>query len=141
MAQKPEYRTAEARSKHRDALNAEIESHLKDRSSAQWIERLNEAGVPCGPIYSIDQVFADPQVRHLGIAQKVAGKPNARCIWSASRYRCRGRRRVLRRDRRNSASTRMRCSKNLASSRARSPRCIRRRRCSYSIVMPGRDEE
>ena len=75
MAQKPEYRTAEARSKHRDALNAEIESHLKDRGSAQWIERLNAAGVPCGPIYSIDQVFADPQVRHLGIAQKVAGKP------------------------------------------------------------------
>ncbi len=74
MAQKPEYRTAEARSKHRDALNAEIESHLKDRSSAEWIERLNDAGVPCGPIYSIDQVFADPQVRHLGIAQDVAGK-------------------------------------------------------------------
>ena len=76
MAQKPEYRTAEARSKHRDALNAEIESHLRDRSSAEWIERLNEAGVPCGPIYSIDQVFADPQVRHLEIARKVAGKHN-----------------------------------------------------------------
>ncbi len=74
MAQKPEYRTAEARSKHRDALNAEIESHLKDRGSSEWIERLNDAGVPCGPIYSIDQVFADPQVRHLGIAQNVAGK-------------------------------------------------------------------
>ena len=28
----------------------------------------NEAGVPCGPIYSIDQMFADPQVKHLGIA-------------------------------------------------------------------------
>ncbi len=73
MAQKPEYRTAEARSKHRDALNAEIEACLKDRSSAEWIERLNSAGVPCGPIYSIDQVFADPQVRHLGIAEKVGG--------------------------------------------------------------------
>jgi crotonobetainyl-CoA:carnitine CoA-transferase CaiB-like acyl-CoA transferase len=73
LAQQPEYRTAEARLKHRDALNAEIESHLQSRTSAEWVEHFNKAGVPCGPIYSIDQVFADPQVRHLGIAQKVAG--------------------------------------------------------------------
>jgi len=32
---------------------------------------LNRAGVPCGPVNSIDQVFADPQVQHLGIAQSV----------------------------------------------------------------------
>ena len=73
LAQKPEYRTAEARSQHRDALNAAIETHLQSRSSAEWVEHFNKAGVPCGPIYSIDQVFADPQVRHLGIAQAVAG--------------------------------------------------------------------
>ena len=40
-------------------------------ASAHWIELLNEAGVPCGPINTIDQVFADPQVRHLGLAQGV----------------------------------------------------------------------
>ena len=73
LAQKPEYRTAEARSKHRDALNAEIETHLQSRTGAEWVEYFNKVGVPCGPIYSIDQVFADPQVRHLGIAQTVAG--------------------------------------------------------------------
>ena len=39
------------------------------RRSAEWIEIFNKAGVPCGPIYNIDQVFADPQVKHLGIAQ------------------------------------------------------------------------
>ena len=44
------------------------------RTSADWIERLNEAGVPCGPIYSIDQMFADPQVEHLGMAQPVKRK-------------------------------------------------------------------
>ena len=38
------------------------------------MKELNAAGVPCGPIYSIDQVFADAQVEHLGIAQDV---PNA----------------------------------------------------------------
>ena len=73
LAQKKEYRTAEARSKHRDALNAEIETHLQSRTGAEWVEHFNKVGVPCGPIYSIDQVFADPQVRHLGIAQTVAG--------------------------------------------------------------------
>ncbi len=74
LLQKADYRTTAARSKNRDALNAEIETYLKDHTSAEWVERFNKAGVPCGPIYSIDQVFADPQVRHLGIAQSVAGK-------------------------------------------------------------------
>jgi crotonobetainyl-CoA:carnitine CoA-transferase CaiB-like acyl-CoA transferase len=68
------YRTAADRSTHRDALNAEIEACLKDRTSAEWIDELNKAGVPCGPIYSIDKVFADRQVRHLGIAQDVTRK-------------------------------------------------------------------
>jgi crotonobetainyl-CoA:carnitine CoA-transferase CaiB-like acyl-CoA transferase len=74
LTKNQDYRTAEARSKNRDALNAEIESYLQRRGSAEWVEQFNNAGVPCGPIYSIDQVFADPQVRHLGIAQSVAGK-------------------------------------------------------------------
>ena len=45
------------------ALNAEIEKHTVKRTSAEWIEHLNEAGVPCGPIYTIDKMFADPQVQ------------------------------------------------------------------------------
>ena len=40
---------------------------------------LNEEGVPCGPIYSIDQVFSDPQVQHLGIAQSVV-RPNGETL-------------------------------------------------------------
>lgn len=73
LLHKPEYRTAAARSDNRDALTADMESHLKNRSSAEWVDRLNHAGVPCGPIYSIAEVFADPQVRHLGMAQSVSG--------------------------------------------------------------------
>ena len=42
---------------------------MAKRSSQDWIESLSEAGVPCGPINSIDQTFAEPQVQHLGIAQ------------------------------------------------------------------------
>src|SRR5262249_23712735 len=52
-------------------LNAEISRHTPKRTSAEWVERLNAAGVPCGPIYSVDQVYADPQVVHLEMAQPV----------------------------------------------------------------------
>ncbi len=71
LAAHPDYATAAARLEHRDALNAEIDKILSSRPSTDWVEALNEAGVPCGPIYSIDQVFSDPQVKHLGIAQSV----------------------------------------------------------------------
>jgi crotonobetainyl-CoA:carnitine CoA-transferase CaiB-like acyl-CoA transferase len=67
----PKYATGPARLKNRDALNAAIDSYLADRTSAEWIARLNAAGVPCGMINSIDKVFADPQVQHLGIVQNI----------------------------------------------------------------------
>ena len=65
----PDYATIALRSKNRDALNAAIGTYMAKRPTAEWIEILNKAGVPCGPIYSIDQVFGDAQVKHLGIAQ------------------------------------------------------------------------
>ena len=71
LMQRPEYATAADRLRNRDALNAELETFLATRSNAEWLDRLNEAGVPCGPIHSIDQVFADPQVSHLGIVREV----------------------------------------------------------------------
>src|SRR6266550_1401978 len=74
LMQRPEYQTAAERSKHRDALNADMEKYTIKRASAEWIELLNKAGVPCGPIYTIDQVYSDPQVVHLGIAQPVKTK-------------------------------------------------------------------
>ena len=70
----PDYATSPARSKNRDALNATMDTYTIKRSSAEWVEALNAAGVPCGPIYSIDQMFEDDQVKHLGMAQDV---PNA----------------------------------------------------------------
>jgi formyl-CoA transferase len=71
----PEFNTADLRSKNRGALNAEIETRTKEKLSAEWIDIFNKAGVPCGPIYSIDQMFDDPQVKHLAIAQN-ATRPN-----------------------------------------------------------------
>ena len=52
--------------------------YLLGRTSADWVERFNKAGVPCGPIYAIDQMFADPQVEHLGIAQSVTKKDKSK---------------------------------------------------------------
>jgi crotonobetainyl-CoA:carnitine CoA-transferase CaiB-like acyl-CoA transferase len=71
MINKPEYATGQNRSKNRDALNAEINRLTAQRPSAEWVERFNTAGVPSGPIYSIDQMFADPQVKHVAMAQPV----------------------------------------------------------------------
>ena len=70
-----DYKTGLLRSKNRNAVNSAIEAKTVARPSAAWIDIFNTAGVPCGPIYSIDQVFADEQVKHLGIAQG-AKKPN-----------------------------------------------------------------
>ena len=71
MLTNPNYKDAKSRSVNRKALNAEIDTYTIHKSSAEWIDTFNKAGVPCGPIYNIDQVFADPQVKHLGIAQPV----------------------------------------------------------------------
>jgi crotonobetainyl-CoA:carnitine CoA-transferase CaiB-like acyl-CoA transferase len=71
MLKNPAYATSKARSENRKVLNEEIGTYTQHKSSAEWIDIMNKAGVPCGPIYNIDQVFADPQVQHLGIAQSV----------------------------------------------------------------------
>jgi crotonobetainyl-CoA:carnitine CoA-transferase CaiB-like acyl-CoA transferase len=67
----PLFNTPKARRQNRDKLNAIMEEVTATKSSAEWIDILNRAGVPCGPIYRIDEMFADPQVKHLGIAQAV----------------------------------------------------------------------
>ena len=67
----PRYADGAARSDNRDALNAAIDGHTQNYTSENLIALLNAAGVPCGPIYSVDQVFQDPQVKHLGMAQPV----------------------------------------------------------------------
>ena len=65
------FRSPGVRSKNRDAMNAEIEAITVGRSSEAWIKAFNDAGVPAGYIYSIDEVFNDPQVKHLQMASPV----------------------------------------------------------------------
>ena len=66
-----EFKNAKERLKHRDYLNKLIEEVTITKTSDEWVEKLEKVGVPCGPINSIDKVFDDPQVKHLGIAQSI----------------------------------------------------------------------
>jgi crotonobetainyl-CoA:carnitine CoA-transferase CaiB-like acyl-CoA transferase len=67
----PDFATVPLRARNRAALIGHLTDIMRRHPSAFWVELLNKAGVPCGPINTIDQVFADPQVRHLGIARAV----------------------------------------------------------------------
>ena len=67
-AQDERFNSADRRSKNRHELNAMIADKTKHRTSAEWVEALNDAGVPTGPIYDMAGMFADEQVKHLGIA-------------------------------------------------------------------------
>jgi crotonobetainyl-CoA:carnitine CoA-transferase CaiB-like acyl-CoA transferase len=78
LAADPDYSSGKARLRNRDRLNAAIEAITRTRPAAEWVEILNRAGVPCGPIYRIDQVFADEQVRHLGIARPIESPAHGR---------------------------------------------------------------
>jgi formyl-CoA transferase len=71
LLERPEYKDPRSRSRHRDVLCEEISEYLRKRTTEEWVELLNGVGIPCGPIYSVDQVFADPQVVHLGVATPV----------------------------------------------------------------------
>jgi len=71
LIEHPDYATPKDRRQHRDKLNELIGGITVTMTTDALIERLNAAGIPCGPIYTIDQTFADPQVRHLGVAQPV----------------------------------------------------------------------
>jgi formyl-CoA transferase len=65
------FSSSKARYANRELMNETINTITKQRPSEEWIKLLNEAGVPCGPINSIDKTFADDQVQFLEMAQKV----------------------------------------------------------------------
>jgi crotonobetainyl-CoA:carnitine CoA-transferase CaiB-like acyl-CoA transferase len=78
LASDPDFANGKGRSRNRDRLNAAIEAITRTRTSAEWIEVLNHAGVPCGPIYRVDEVFADPQVRQMGITRTIESPSRGR---------------------------------------------------------------
>jgi crotonobetainyl-CoA:carnitine CoA-transferase CaiB-like acyl-CoA transferase len=68
LAKAPEYATLDLRFRNRPKLTAILSDIFKTKSSSHWLDKLEQRGVPAGPIYRLDEVFADPQVEHLGIA-------------------------------------------------------------------------
>ncbi|THD75556.1 MAG: CoA transferase [Bradyrhizobium sp.] len=72
MATDPRFATSALRGRNKQALNEMIAGALRAKTSREWFELLVEAGLPCGPVYSINDVFADPQVQELRIARSVA---------------------------------------------------------------------
>jgi formyl-CoA transferase len=71
LSDHPNFSDSEARSQNREQLNAKLSEYFLQKSSNEWIEELNEAGVPCGPIYQINEMWVDPQVRHLEMSRPV----------------------------------------------------------------------
>ena len=67
----PRFASHEKRSANRGDLNELVAGRLRTQSTSYWVEALNAAGVPCGPVYRMDEVFADQQVRHLAMTQDV----------------------------------------------------------------------
>ena len=67
-----EWKTQAGRTKHRAALSEAIGEITRRKPSSYWLEVFESAGIPAGPINTIDKVFADPQVQHLGIAAPIA---------------------------------------------------------------------
>jgi CoA:oxalate CoA-transferase len=62
LRERPEFATNALRAENRTAINAEIEARTMRETSEHWINVLNEAGVPCSQVMTLEQVFADPQV-------------------------------------------------------------------------------
>ena len=69
--ERPEFASDPDRVRNRRVLNEEINRALAAKTSQEWVDAFNQAGVPCGPIYTLDKVFQDPQVKHLGVAATV----------------------------------------------------------------------
>ena len=74
LADNADFSSGELRSKNRDAVNAALEKHTVKYNSEELITMLNDSGVPCGPINTIDKVFDDPQVKHLNLRHPVESK-------------------------------------------------------------------
>jgi formyl-CoA transferase len=71
LPQREAFASSDARSHNRDELNAVIGEIIATRPASHWIEVLNAAGVPCGPVNRVDQTFEDEQVKHLGVVRQV----------------------------------------------------------------------
>jgi len=69
LAEDDRFKQNSSRVKHRDVLVPQVAEIMLTKTTADWLDELNQRGIPCGPINDLDQVFADPQVQHRGMQQ------------------------------------------------------------------------
>ncbi|GIS18349.1 MAG: hypothetical protein CM15mP120_02650 [Pseudomonadota bacterium] len=81
----PDYQTVGDRVRLRDQVKADMNKVTSQHSVADLVQRLNTAGVPCGPINDIGQAFEDPQVQFLQMAKRAEHPQLGNCIWFARR--------------------------------------------------------
>jgi crotonobetainyl-CoA:carnitine CoA-transferase CaiB-like acyl-CoA transferase len=87
LAQDPRFGTNPGRVRNREVLVPILETIVRVRSSGDWIAALTAAGVPCGPINDLGQVFEDPQVRHRGLRVEIPHPAGVPCPTVASPMR------------------------------------------------------
>ena len=75
--ERPEFRLNADRVRNRGEINRTVQELFADRPVAHWVALLNEAGIPAGPVYTVPQMFEDPQVRHLGVVAELPASPGA----------------------------------------------------------------
>jgi formyl-CoA transferase len=68
---RPEYATPPLRSSNRAECNKDIAEYTRRKTSREWLDAFEQASVASGPIYKMNEVFADPQVEHVGMAVPV----------------------------------------------------------------------
>ncbi|MFM9969048.1 MAG: CaiB/BaiF CoA transferase family protein [Burkholderiales bacterium] len=71
LANHHDYATQDARKLHREALLEMMNTKTEQQDCAYWIELLNRASIPCGPVYTVQQTFDDPHVQQLGMTESV----------------------------------------------------------------------
>lgn len=71
LAEDPKFAVPDKRRENREELNGIVEGYTVKKTTGEWVDLMNDVGVPCGPIYTLEETFDDPQVKHIGIAQTV----------------------------------------------------------------------
>ena len=92
----PRYKTGADRLAHRDELNAEIAAITRTQTSQYWFDLFSEAGVPCGPINTVDKVFMDKQVQHIGMTVDTEHPTLGKLTMVAQPYNIEGHRKYIR---------------------------------------------
>jgi crotonobetainyl-CoA:carnitine CoA-transferase CaiB-like acyl-CoA transferase len=96
LLQDPRFSASADRLAHRDELNEEIAAITRTQTSQYWFDLFSEAGVPCGPINTVDKVFADKQVQHVGMTMETEHPTLGKLAMVAQPYNIEGHRKYIR---------------------------------------------